>query len=117
MAGGISLHAVDVARGRVAQGMAVRIDRLRPDGTRAPVAEGRIGPQGMLDHPVTTGAGVEEGEHEAVFDVGGFYAATGHDAPGFLGLVPFRFVVFDVAQHYHLPLKFTPFGFSLYRGA
>jgi hypothetical protein len=36
-AGGISVHAVhavDVARGRVAEGLAVRIDRIAPDGSR-----------------------------------------------------------------------------------
>jgi 5-hydroxyisourate hydrolase len=113
MAGGISLHAVDVARGRVAEGMLVRIERLHPDGSRWRIAEGRIGPTGTLDHPVVGGEGVDEGTYEALFHVGAFY---GEPAP-FLDVVPFRFMVQDVAQHYHLPLKFTPFGFSIYRGA
>lgn len=117
MAGGISVHAVDVARGRVAEGMAVRIDRLAPDGSRRTIAEGRIGADGLLDYPVARGAGVEPGEHEVLMDIGAFLAATGSDAPPFLGTVPFRFRVFDTAQHYHLPIKFTPFGYSLYRGA
>lgn len=117
MAGGISVHAVDVARGRVAQGLAVRIDRLAPNGARIPIADGRIGANGLLDHPVAQGAGVEAGEHEVSMEIGAFLAATGSDAPPFLGIVPFRFRVFDAAQHYHLPIKFTPFGYSLYRGA
>jgi 5-hydroxyisourate hydrolase len=116
-AGGISVHAVDVARGRVAEGLQVSILRLAPDGTRVPIAEGRIGPDGMLDHPVARGAGVEAGEHEVLLQIGAFHAATGVTAPPFLDVVPFRFRVFDVAQHYHLPIKFTPFGYSLYRGA
>jgi 5-hydroxyisourate hydrolase len=116
-AGGISVHAVDVARGRVAEGMAVRIDRLAPDGRRTTIAEGRIGPNGALDHPVAQGAAVEAAEHEVLLMVGDFLAATGCDAPRFLDIVPFRFRVFDVAQHYHLPIKFTPYGYSLYRGA
>lgn len=117
MAGGISVHAVDVARGRVAEGMEVRIERLAADGSRVTIAAGRIGANGMLDHPVVHGAGVEAGEHEVLLHVGAFLAATGSEAPPFLGIVPFRFRVFDVAQHYHLPIKFTPFGYSLYRGA
>jgi 5-hydroxyisourate hydrolase len=117
MAGGISVHAVDVARGRVAEGLAVRIERIAPDGARSLVAEGRIGADGALHHPVTQGAGVEAGEHEVLLEVGAFLRATGSDAPPFLDVVPFRFRVFDVAQHYHLPIKFTPFGYSLYRGA
>jgi 5-hydroxyisourate hydrolase len=31
--------------------------------------------------------------------------------------VPFRFTIADAAQHYHLPFKFTPWGFSLFRGS
>lgn len=117
MAGGISVHAVDVARGMVAVGLAVRIERIEPVGARVLVAEGRIGTHGLLEHPVTAGAGVQAGVHELLLDIGGFHDATGAAAPPFLGIVPFRFTVFDVAQHYHLPIKFTPFGYSLYRGA
>ncbi len=117
MAGGISVHAVDVARGRVAEGLAVRIQRLAAEGAPVLVAEGAIGADGLLHHPVARGEGVQEGEHEVLLEIGAWLAATGSDAPPFLGTVPFRFRVFDAAQHYHLPIKFTPFGFSLYRGA
>ena len=37
--------------------------------------------------------------------------------PPFLDLVPFRFTIADAAQHFHLPFKFTPWGFSLFRGS
>ena len=37
-------------------------------------------------------------------------------APAFLEVVPFRFGIADPLQHYHLPLKLTPWGFSLFRG-
>ncbi|WP_270938565.1 hydroxyisourate hydrolase [Falsiroseomonas oryzae] len=116
-AGGISVHAVDVARGRVAEGLSVRIERIAPDGGRVLVAQGHIGPTGALDHPVAQGAGVQAGEHEVLLEIGAWLRATGSEAPPFLDIVPFRFRVFDVAQHYHLPIKFTPFGYSLYRGA
>jgi 5-hydroxyisourate hydrolase len=112
-AGGISVHAVDVARGRVAEGMRVEIARLTPGGGRVVIAEGRIGPTGLMDHPVARGAGIEPGEHEVLFHIGEWHG----DPQAFLGVVPFRFRVADVAPHIHLPIKFTPFGFSLYRGA
>jgi 5-hydroxyisourate hydrolase len=95
----------------------VRIERIAPDGARVAVAEGRIGANGALDHPVAQGEGVREGEHEVLLEIGAWLHATGGDAPPFLDVVPFRFRVFDLAQHYHLPIKFTPFGYSLYRGA
>jgi 5-hydroxyisourate hydrolase len=117
MAGGISVHAVDVARGRVAQSMRVRIERIGQAGERVTIADGRIGADGMLDHPVARGEAVTAGEYEVLLHVGDFFADTGLAAPRFLDVVPFRFRVLDVAEHCHLPIKFTPFGFSLYRGA
>jgi len=115
MAGGISVHAVDVARGRVAAGLRVTLSRVEPGGDRVPVAEGVIGANGALDHPITRAA--PAGEYELILHIGDFHAATGADAPRFLDLVPFRFRVLHPAEHVHLPIKFTPFGFSLYRGA
>ena len=113
-AGGISIHAVDVSTGRVAAGLAVELHRLDP--VPALVASGTIGPNGLLDHPSAAGEGITAGLYEVRFDLGAFFAAAGREAP-FLDQVPFRFHVRQVAEHYHLPFKFTPFGFSLFRGA
>jgi 5-hydroxyisourate hydrolase len=114
--GGISLHAVDVARGVPAQGMQVELWALAP--VRRLVAQGRLGPNGQLDHPSVTGEGVTAGEHEALFHVGDYLRAHGgaHASP-FLEVLPFRFQVRDVAQHVHLPLKFTAWGCALFRGS
>jgi 5-hydroxyisourate hydrolase len=117
MAGGISVHAVDVAHGRPGTGMRVEIHRLHSDGSRALIAEGALSAAGALDHPVTSGAGVEAGVYEVLFHLSDFYARSENPPPPFLEVVPFRFRVFDAALHYHLPIKFTPWGFSLYRGA
>ncbi|MGG5809051.1 hydroxyisourate hydrolase [Falsiroseomonas sp. CW058] len=117
MGGGISVHAVDVANGRIARGMLVQIDRIEEDGARLRIAEGRIAADGTLDHPVAQGAGVRAGLHEILLHVGAFFAGSDRPPPPFLDVVPFRFRVFDDAQHYHLPVKFTPWGMSLYRGA
>jgi 5-hydroxyisourate hydrolase len=117
MAGGISVHAVDVARGRPAQGMQVDIYSLA--GLRKPIANGKLAASGALDHPIVQGESVTVGSYEVIFHVGDYLRATGAptSTPPFLDLVPFRFTIADVAQHYHLPFKFTPWGFSLFRGS
>lgn len=113
-AGGISIHAVDVSTGRVAAGLTVELHRLAP--APALVAAGAIGANGVLDHASARGEGIVAGLYEVRFDLGGFFAQAGREAP-FLDQVPFRFHVRNVAEHYHLPFKFTPYGFSLFRGA
>lgn len=113
-AGGISIHAVDVANGRTAAGMRVEIVEVgQPERL---VADGIVGGNGVLEHPSMRGEGVGAGVYEARFHVGAYFAARG-EAPGILDIAPFRFVIRDASQHFHLPLKFTAHGFSLYRGA
>lgn len=115
--GGISIHCVDVARGRVAIGLRVALYRLDPEG-RSLVAEGEVGAKGLFDHPALLGGEIRAGAFEVVFEVGDFCRACGTalPTPAFLEQVPYRFHIADVAQHYHLPFKFTPWGFSLFRG-
>ncbi len=121
-AGGISLHAVDVARGVPAQGLRAELWLIAPvDETAAPprcIADGRVGRDGQLDHPCVRGAGIVAGVYEARFHVGAHLReAVGPQASPFLDVVPFRFTLTDVAQHVHLPFKFTAWGYSLFRGA
>jgi 5-hydroxyisourate hydrolase len=113
MAGGISIHAVDVASGRPGEGLRVEIWRLEPECLR--IADGRLGAHGVLDDPVTHGIGIEAGEYEVLFHIGEFFAGAA-DAH-FLTVAPFRFRIADVDEHFHLPLKFTRWGYSLFRGA
>ena len=114
MAGGISIHCVDVARGRVATGLRVRLSRI--DGTL--LAEGEVGEKGLFEHPALMSDAITAGGYEVLFDVGGFFRAQGAPlpTPAFLEVVPYRFHIADAAQHYHLPFKFTAWGFSLFRG-
>jgi 5-hydroxyisourate hydrolase len=112
-AGGISIHAVDVAIGAPAAGLFVTLHSL--DNGECEVASGVIGPNGLLDHPSARGQGISAGIFEARFAIGDYLRGQGIANP-FLDIVPFRFVVHDITQHIHLPLKFTPYGFSLFRG-
>jgi 5-hydroxyisourate hydrolase-like protein (transthyretin family) len=116
-AGGISIHAVDVASGRPAHGLAVRLFRAEPQGN-VEIASGICGETGLFDHPTARGAGIAEGRYVTEFDVGKYYGDRGVTIsdPGFLETVHFHFGVADAAQHYHLPFKFTAWGFSLFRG-
>ncbi len=116
--GGISLHAVDVASGRPAQGMAVELVALEAQGERL-LARGTLGAGGALDHAVARGeVPIAAGPHEARFAVGDWLRAA---EPGlgrvFMDVAVLRFEVLDPAEHVHLPLKFTRWGLALFRGS
>jgi len=115
-AGGISIHAVDVANGVPAAGLRVRLFKL--DGAAGEIAKGECGSDGHLRHPVADGLGVEKGRYRAEFDVGNYYSRKGTALPDppFMDIACFEFGIGNVKEHFHLPFKFTPWGFSLFRG-
>ena len=115
MAGGISVHGVDITRGRPAEGMRVEIYAVREK--RELLAEGLLAADGSLGHPIAHSAAA--GVYEVLFHVGDYFRSIGTPTshPPFLSVVPFRFTIANPAQHYHLPLKITPWGFSLFRGS
>lgn len=114
--GGISIHAVDISRGVPAAGLGLRLVRLDP--TREVLAAGTCGESGLFEHPVARGAGVVRGVYEVEFDVGAYFRAAeiAMPDPSFLDVAVFRFGIDKVTEHFHLPFKFTPWGFSMFRG-
>ena len=69
-------------------------------------------------HPVAEGMGVVRGTYEVEFGVGAFFCEAGVPIPdpSFLDVAVFRFGIDAVQEHFHLPFKFTPWGFSMFRG-
>jgi 5-hydroxyisourate hydrolase len=114
---GISIHVVDVSRGLLCDGMAVALYALDSITGQKVIAEGRIGRSGLLEDPALSDA-FAAGRYRAVFQVGNYYKDAGVELPlvPFLDAVIFDFGVDDPQQHYHLPMKVTPWGYSCFRG-
>jgi 5-hydroxyisourate hydrolase len=115
---GISIHVVDVSRGLVAQGMRVELHAVAPGASgRRLIAAGGISAKGLLEEAALA-AIFQPGTFEAVFHVAAYYRGAGVPLPEvpFLDVVSYRFGIADPAQHYHLPFKLTPWGYSLFRG-
>jgi len=111
---GISIHVVDVSRGLVAAGMLVEVRGGEPPRE---VATGRVGANGLVDCPALAGVQLR-GRYEAVFHIAAYYRDSGIPLPAipFLDTVTYAFGIDRPEQHYHLPMKFTPWGYSCFRG-
>jgi 5-hydroxyisourate hydrolase len=114
---GVSIHIVDVARGRVAEGMRVALYALGDDDQARLVAEGQTSRRGLFEDSALD-ATFPAGRYRAVFHVGAYYRAQTVPLPDvpFLDVVTYDFGIADSAQHYHLPFKCTPWGYSCFRG-
>lgn len=109
---GVSIHVVDVSRGVVGVGMRIEV-RFRGVAIAAGVASAK----GLLESAALDRR-LENGAYEALFHVAAWYREQGVSLPAvpFLDVVTYRFGISDPEQHYHLPFKCTPWGYSCFRG-
>ncbi len=118
MAGYLTTHVLDTARGCPAEG--IRIELYRLDGAgREKIAETRTNDDGRTDSPILPEAEFAAGTYELVFHAGDYLRETGQ-AQGeilFLDQVPIRFGMADASAHYHVPLLLSAHGMSTYRGS
>lgn len=109
---GVSIHVVDVSRGIVAAGM--KVELLQGEKV---LTSGAIASNGLLEASILE-AIFKPGQYEARFHLAAWYREQGVALPAvpFLDVVSYRFGISDPAQHFHLPFKCTPWGYSCFRG-
>ena len=103
----ITTHVLNTALGRPAAGVAVTLRR----GDLV-IGQGSTDGDGRLRDLVTS---IEPGDYELEFDTGAYFSGLGLES--FYPAVRIAFSIKDAAQHYHVPLLLSPFGYSTYRGS
>ena len=106
----ITTHVLDTSRGRPAAGIAVTLEKHDGNywnflGRGETDADGRC--RTLLEDPLT------EGLHRLTFGTGAYFG----EGNTFFPEVAIIFEVRDAAQHYHVPLLVSPYGYSTYRGS
>jgi len=112
---GLSTHVLDLAAGRPAAAVSVRL--YRRDGAEPRLLhEAVTGANGRAE--LLDGERMESGGYRLWFDIGAYFQRSGAavSAPPFLDEVVIDFAVADPSQHYHVPLLVSPFGYTTYRG-
>ncbi len=117
MAGYLTTHVLDTARGCPAAGLKITLYRVDGD-TREPLRMMVTNADGRTDAPILPEAEFAEGVYELEFHTGAYLDATGAapESPRFLDVIPLRFGMSE-PSHYHVPLLLSPFGYSTYRGS
>ena len=109
--GRLTTHVLDTASGRPAAGLRLSLFRVDGNEPRA-LVDCTTNADGRCDAPLLDGEALAPGCYELVFQVGAYFGAA-----AFLDEVPVRFRIVDPAQHYHVPLLVSPFGYTTYRGS
>ncbi|HWW62933.1 MAG TPA: hydroxyisourate hydrolase [Thermoanaerobaculia bacterium] len=105
---GITTHVLDIARGRPAAGIDVKLE-IFDGGAWKLVGGGATDNDGRCR--TLTGSHIAPGAYRITFEI------ARYNPDGFYPRVAIDFTVRDAAQHYHVPLLLSPFGYSTYRGS
>jgi len=114
----LTFHAVDIFSGATGPGLRLELSRFEGGAfkllkTVDAVAGGRTA------EPLLIGEAYLPGRYEVLMHVGDYFERLGSKLPqpAFLSKVPLRIVIHNISQRVHLPVLFSPWGYSFYRGS
>ncbi|HEX8369748.1 MAG TPA: hydroxyisourate hydrolase [Pyrinomonadaceae bacterium] len=111
----ITTHILDVSTGVPARGVAVTLERQAANGAWGIIGKGATDDDGRLRDLLDSEAVLQAGNYRLTFETGAYFAKQ--KIEGFYPQAAVTFTVRDAAQHYHVPLLLSPFGYSTYRGS
>lgn len=111
----ITTHVLDTSKGRPASGVPVVLEFRAAGHEWKVVGRGHTDADGRLKSLLPGGARLEPGIYRLTFDAGAYFRAQNVDT--FYPEVSLVFAVRDAAQHYHVPLLLSPYGYTTYRGS
>lgn len=110
----ITTHVLDVATGRPAEGISVALEYLA-GGDWEELASGLTNNDGRISDLLPDTTALRAGIYRINFATEPYFQKCG--VKGFYPHVLVIFEINDTAQHYHVPLLLSPFGYSTYRGS
>ena len=111
---GITTHILDTSRGRPAAGVPATLEVEAAGGWKL-LGKGTTNSDGRITDLTSKDTELTAGVYRLIFDTGRYFAGQQTDA--FYPQVTIVFRIEDPAQHYHVPLLLSPFGYSTYRGS
>lgn len=110
----ITTHILDVSAGVPARSVAVVLERRNSNDWEV-VGKGATDEDGRVRNLFDADESLKTGDYRLTFDTEDYFARGQIET--FYPQVTIAFSVRDAAQHYHVPLLLSPFGYSTYRGS
>lgn len=114
----LSTHALDIYHGKPAAGLTLELWLFHDAGKAELLKESTTNADGRTDEPLLLGDQLRTGEYELRFFVERYFAGFPEmkSYVPFLRMVPIRFIA-NAGESYHVPLLFSPWAYSTYRGS
>lgn len=111
----ITTHVLDLVLGRPAEGLAIVLEQDNDAGAWVELARGATGADGRVTTLLPAGTPLKAGVYRLRFATSAYFSKRGMSC--FYPEVQLPFQVHDPAEHYHVPLLLSPYGYSTYRGS
>ena len=110
----LTTHALDTYLGKPADGM--KIDVYFITDKRVKVKSLILNKDGRPEEPLVEK--IEVGNYELVYYVGNYFKnKIDLPSPAFLDEISIKFGIANPEEKYHVPLLFSPWSYSTYRGS
>jgi 5-hydroxyisourate hydrolase len=110
----ITTHVLDTALGQPARDLEIRLDVLDEQGAWRSLARRSTDSSGRVTNLLGPGE-LEPRSYRLSFETGAYFQRSAR--PAFYPRVEVVFQIDAPAEHYHIPLLISPFGYSTYRGS
>lgn len=116
--GRLTLHAIDTYFGQTKAGMQIDLSVMEGDSYKL-IKTVETVERGRTEAPLLEGDDVKVGRYELLMHLDDYFAkhAQGLPTPPFLSKVHIRFGLYDASQKFHVPILFSPWSYSYYRGS
>ncbi len=112
----LTTHCLDTFSGKPAKDIKVEVYFV--SNKREKINSVILNDNGRSDKPLVEGENFKGGQYELVFFVGDYFKKmTNLPKTPFLNEVVVRFGISNPKEHYHVPLLFSPWSYSTYRGS
>ena len=111
----ITSHVLDTARGKPAGGMTVVVEFSKGADRWVELARGVTDRDGRITQFTPDFTPLSPGPYRLRFLTAAYFTALG--THGFYPEIDVIVQIDDPAQHYHIPVLLSPFGYTTYRGS
>jgi len=109
----ITSHVLDTAKGKPAEGISLTLYHI-VKGESKIIGSDTTNNDGRSVKLLSKNHKMEAGIYRLHFDLENYF---GTDSKAFYPFADITFRVKDAAEHYHIPLLLSPFGYTTYRGS
>jgi 5-hydroxyisourate hydrolase len=112
---GISTHVLDLARGKPAKDVPLRLERQETSGSWRLLALAQTDQDGRCAQLLPANEVLSPGVYRLVFNTTSYYVFQEIDS--LYPLIEITFHAREGEEHFHIPLLLSPNGYTTYRGS